>query len=844
MAATSWLIRRRLHRRWLAMVPLALIVAAGATGAFVALGAAERTATAYSRYSHDANVGDLLINPSAPTLEIDRAIRSLPGVRAVSTYSLFNVGPGDTTSRTLAELTADQGAGEVIGSVDGRFAAMDRPALAAGRLPTGPNEAVIDHETADAQRWRIGDVVPVSFWSSADGLAAQDNPDPATVVTAAGVERLTIVGIATLPDEVLPDGLYPRQRAIVSPDVAARYDCHPRPLLPNGSYEENVASVFPDRCAISYRYYSLAIDGGKHGVAAAQDAFVRAGAELNAALPQAMKDHAVGYFLIPTTTGQERERVDRSTQPTVAALLVLGLAAAAVTAVVTGLAVARELRRAADDQRQWWRLGLTTWDRTRVVAAPMMLAVGAGLAVALGLAWWLSPIGPVGNVRSIEPHPGRLLSAWVGWGALGLSALLAVGVVVLAFVASRRVGRSTAARRDVPTVRRIIRSSGRPEVGEGVRAAFDGRSGAGLVMTSGAIAAAVFVAAVVFGASLSALVSSPRSYGWPWDVAVMGGYGYGGLDLGAVETTMAGRDDVQRWTALAFTNSVAVDNEPVVAMVAVGRGADVDLALAAGRLPEAADEVALGTRTAANHGVGVGDVVKLAGDGIEPRQATVTGLAVFPAIGPFESERASPGSGMLLPATMFDAADLAGLGTFVGVDITKGTDPQTTLAALRQDYGAWGADGFIDFADPVRPAEIVNAKGMRAIPLLVGGLLGVTVVLGLSLAVVVSVRARRRELGILRALGFTGRQLRDSVRLQALATMLAALVVGVPAGIVIGRLAWRAFASGLAVVQPPSTPVLLVLATVAGALVVAIVAASVPARMAARARPAVVLRTE
>jgi putative ABC transport system permease protein len=355
----------------------------------------------------------------------------------------------------------------------------------------------------------------------------------------------------------------------------------------------------------------------------------------------------------------------------------------------------------------------------------------------------------------------------------------------------------------------------------------------------------VLLAAVVCGASLAALVSTPRSYGWPWDVALVGNYGYGGLRLDAIETTMRKRHDVERWTALAITNSVAVDGEPVVSMIGLGRGSDLHFAVAQGRLPVGDHEIALGKKTAAHHGVGVGDKVELRGDGFAPRRATVTGLAVFPALGPFQAERASPGDGMLLPAAMFNPDVLSGLVTFVGADLADGTERHAALTALRHDYGAWGANGYrVEYTKPVRPAEIVDAGGMWAVPLLVGGLLGVTLMVGLSLAIFVSTRARRRELSILRALGFTGRQLSNSVRVQAVATMLAALAIGVPTGMVTGRLAWRAFASSLAVVEAPSTPSLWILTTVAACLLVAVAAASFPAHVAARTRPALVLRSE
>ena len=44
---------------------------------------------------------------------------------------------------------------------------------------------------------------------------------------------------------------------------------------------------------------------------------------------------------------------------------------------------------------------------------------------------------------------------------------------------------------------------------------------------SGAVAVGVFVAALVFGASLSRVLETPSDYGWRWDVASIDDYGYG-----------------------------------------------------------------------------------------------------------------------------------------------------------------------------------------------------------------------------------------------------------------------------------------------------------------------------
>ncbi len=85
----AWLMRRHARQRRAAMLALAVIVALGATATFVAAGAADRTGGAYARYLDRADVSDVVINPSLSTTEIDRVIRDLPGVRAVTTDALF-----------------------------------------------------------------------------------------------------------------------------------------------------------------------------------------------------------------------------------------------------------------------------------------------------------------------------------------------------------------------------------------------------------------------------------------------------------------------------------------------------------------------------------------------------------------------------------------------------------------------------------------------------------------------------------------------------------------------------------------------------------------------------------
>ena len=126
----------------------------------------------------------------------------------------------------------------------------------------------------------------------------------------------------------------------------------------------------------------------------------------------------------------------------------------------------------------------------------------------------------------------------------------------------------------------------------------------------------------------------------------------------------------------------------------------------------------------------------------------------------------------------------------------------------------------------------------------VAALVGSIAVLALANALVVAVRRRRRDLAVLRAMGFTRRQTAISVVVMALAIVAIGVLVGVPIGIAIGSTLWRATASGAFVLSDAYFRWELLLLPVLGAVVIALVAASIPARQAAAQSPAEGLRAE
>jgi putative ABC transport system permease protein len=111
-------------------------------------------------------------------------------------------------------------------------------------------------------------------------------------------------------------------------------------------------------------------------------------------------------------------------------------------------------------------------------------------------------------------------------------------------------------------------------------------------------------------------------------------------------------------------------------------------------------------------------------------------------------------------------------------------------------------------------------------------------------ALVTSVRRRRRELAILKTLGFTRAQVVAAVAWQATTVAAIGLLIGLPLGLGIGRFAWNVFADDLGVVPAAVTPIGLTALVVPATIVLANLIATLPAQAAARTRPALVLRAE
>jgi hypothetical protein len=249
-----------------------------------------------------------------------------------------------------------------------------------------------------------------------------------------------------------------------------------------------------------------------------------------------------------------------------------------------------------------------------------------------------------------------------------------------------------------------------------------------------------------------------------------------------------------------------------------------------------------------------------------PTRLVIVGSATMPAVGfaSVVSDHTSMGTGALiangaLPAAFLRAMDspdptlngpnLALVRLRAGVSPAAGrSDLQRIANAANRAFAAipdgGGAGDTIAVVGVQRPAEIVNYRSIGATPaLLVSGLaLGAVTALALTLAA--SVRRRRRDLALLKTLGFTQRQLAAAVAWQASVAAGVGIVVGIPVGVVLGRWLWTLFARLIYAVPLPTVPVTSVVLIGVGALVLANVVAAIPARIAARTPTALMLRAE
>src|SRR5439155_24485768 len=237
-----------------------------------------------------------------------------------------------------------------------------------------------------------------------------------------------------------------------------------------------------------------------------------------------------------------------------------------------------------------------------------------------------------------------------------------------------------------------------------------------------------------------------------------------------------------------------------------------------GRVPNGPNEVALGAKTLRDVRAHIGSTVRMSIAAIQGPTVpyTVVGTVVLPPHS--DSARLGVGAGLTFEAEkrMVPPEVHAPPLSDLYVRFAPGVDRSAAVTSLRRAL----TEGF-DFILPSRPSDLVNFGQVQNLPLLLAGLVAVLAAATLAHTLVTGIRRRRRDLAILKMLGFVPGQVRSAVAWQATTFVAVTLLVGLPAGVVGGRAIWTIFVRQLGALSEPVTPSLSLLLTIPGAIVLA-----------------------
>ena len=715
--------------------------------------------------------------------------------------------------------------------------------LRTGQAPEHLGEVVIDQATARSHRLAVGDrvqlraeatgtftVVGLIGFGDRDGL-----PDSTlALVDARSARHLLQLGHGSSEvDVVAADGVAPTVLAErIQHELGNRYEV---------GLARDTAAASAAAAKTQVKYIALAL-------------LVLAGAAL-----------LIGAFLIANTfsimvTQRLRElallraagATGRQVFASVMGEAVVVGAVGGLLGLVAGVGAALGLRALVAN------LGVTVTDSSLVITGrTILVAVTVGLGVtllaAVGPARRAARVAPVAALRESTSETAQPASrarkvvglvaavlavpaVWFGAAGAGSLAVLAAGAASL-IVALVLLGPAC-----VPAVARFV---GRPLTAAGVPGALARQSAAraprrtAATVTALALSLALVVLIAVVGASIKTSMRDSYREVVSADLVVESARGemLGGLVPAAYRTTAA-LAEVDVVSRIRYGHWKDPHTGTVSALTAIDPATlpevtNLDLVsgsldrLEGNHLDSVSDGVGglvLSERVASQRGLTVGDQLPMRFARVGTRPLVVVGVIS-------DSAAQALGTDFLVSLATYDQLYTERMDASLLVKVSAGSsvgaaahDLETALSRLPpvevRDQAA---------AADARTRAVDQIVGMVTALLLFSVLIAM---LGIINTLALSILERTREIGLLRAVGMTRRQLRSAIRAEAILTSAVGLVVGLVLGVGFAAVALSAAGQGLG--GAVSVPVGVLAMVTSIATVVGLVAGILPARRAAR----------
>jgi len=803
VAAVRLRLGSEFRSRWRAWLALAALAGLFAGAVIAAVAGARRTETAYTRFLVAERAPDILVFAPPAGRETfaaftEQDLARLPHVAELASGKTIGVAHP-------AEVNVIAPQDTKVGST------MMRRKMLAGREPRpgSIDEATVSFVLANAQHVKVGDTVKL------DVLAGGGDEEQAGTKPYS----FKIVGIDAAPTEFPPQAGTGVQALWATPAF----------------YQQATADQL-----VAYGTTAIRLQHGLRDFPA-----------FEAALREAAGGKIIQAFPLADQSVNTQHSIHLQA---VALWLLAGLLALTAALVLVQLLMRQslldsveypDLRALGMSRGQLWTLG--------ILRGVLLGVVGA--AVAVVLAYLLSPLMPIGLARTAEPHPGFAADGLaLGAGALVTAVLIIVAAAWPAWRAARAASRAPDASltggqaRPSMLADALARPSASPAVTTGVRLALEPGRGRTAVPVRSTIAGAVvgvaaLATALAFTSSLDHLLDTPRLYGVSYDARI------GQLTKEDVQQPALLVKDDPRVADVSDGHAgwpVTINGKRIDGMaITPEKGGSMMPTPLSGRAPTRPDEVMLGSATMAQMHIPLGSVVKMTvADSSDPLPFRVVGEGVFPTL----SDAMGLGRGVattpeglaraLPPQAEVPAVDQA------LVRLRPGVNRARVIADLNREVADKFGSGAYFVVGAEKPADLVNFGRVQNLPVVLAALLGTLAVATLAHLLVTSIRRRRRDLAVLKTLGFSSGQVRTTVAWQATTLGLVAAAIGIPVGIACGRWVWIVFAHQLGIVPRPAVPLLTFFVLAALTLVVANVVAILPGRAAARVQPAPVLRSE